>query len=118
MGARIYSQFKLSNMKDGKIKFIHTVFFWWKKGITQEEEKEFLQAVKKLGTINSIHAFYGGKPAGTSREVIDGSYDYAINVHFKNKKDHDIYQEHPIHDDFREKAPLWSVVKVYDNIVA
>lgn len=106
-------------MKNQNITFIHTVFFWFVENATKEQIEAFVKDVNTLGTIPEVAAFYSGPPAGTPRDVVDNSYGYAINVHFKSKEDHDIYQDHPIHHAFiKNQASFWIKVQVYDNLVA
>jgi len=96
--------------------FVHNVYFWLKDGITTEEEKAFLEGLASLKEIDSIGQFYYGPPAGTPREVVDNSYDYALSIHFKDKAAQDAYQVAPIHIAFVENlANLWTKVQVYDN---
>lgn len=97
--------------------FVHHVYFWLKEPSNAEAVKKFETALKKLVTIDSIHSFHLGRPAGTRREVIDSSYHYSLLVIFKDKKSQDIYQEHPIHDDFRKvNGELSAKVVVYDSV--
>lgn len=98
--------------------FIHTVYFWLHANTDNETRSSFEEGLVKLGTAPSIQAFYWGKSAGSSREVVDGSFDYSITVLFASKEDHDEYQKHLVHDEFREEySTLWSKVKVYDALV-
>ena len=98
---------------------IHTVFFWTKEGTSNEQLQAFEKGLKKLGTCPQIMNFYWGPPAPTeARDVVDQSYDYAINVHFASVKDQDEYQNEPIHLEFIENHnTIWEKVIVYDNIV-
>lgn len=96
--------------------FVHNVYFWLKEGITAEEEKAFLTGLTSLKEIESIGQFYYGPPAGTPRDVVDNSYDYALSIHFKDKAAQDAYQIDPVHLAFVEKlADSWRKVQVYDN---
>ncbi len=96
--------------------FVHNVYFWLKEGITAEEEKAFLTGLLSLKGIESIGEFYYGPPAGTPRDVVDNSYDYALSIHFKDKAAQDAYQVDPVHLAFVEKlADSWRKVQVYDN---
>lgn len=97
--------------------FIHHVYFWLKEPENTESVKKFEAALKELVSIDSIHMYHLGKPAGTRREVIDSSYHYSLLVVFKDKKSHDIYQEHPKHDAFRAvNNQLSAKVLVYDSV--
>ena len=96
--------------------FVHNVYFWLKEGITAEEEKAFLTGLVSLKGIESIGQFYYGPPAGTPRDVVDNSYDYALSIHFNDKAAQDAYQVDPTHLAFVEKlADSWRKVQVYDN---
>ena len=98
--------------------FIHTVFFWLNDHVTEDEKKQFESGLEKLGTVSSIYKFWYGKPAGTPREVVDNSYDYAWIVHFSSAEAQDKYQEDPVHLEFVEKySHLWQEVKVYDTLL-
>jgi len=70
-----------------------------------------------MGTIESISLLHIGTPADTDRDVIDNTYHYSFLIGFKDRKGHDIYQEHPIHDKFRnEYNEMWTKVLVYDSV--
>jgi len=96
---------------------IHTVFFWAKEGTTPDQLKDFEQGLIKLGTCPQIKDFFWGPPASTEkRDVVDNSYDYAINVHFASLEDQAAYQNEPIHKAFIEDhKDIWGKVIVYDN---
>jgi hypothetical protein len=98
--------------------FVHTVFFWMKPGTGSEEKASFEEGLEKLGTVPVILSYEYGIPAGTSREVVDNSYDYAWIVRFRTREDQDSYQEDLIHLEFVEKyGHLWEKVIVYDTIL-
>lgn len=94
--------------------FIHSVYFWLNPELTQEQQDQFWAGVKSLEAIPSIKFFFVGTPADTDRPVIDRSYSCALITGFDDKAGHDIYQDHPIHDQFRELAELWNKVLIYD----
>ena len=98
---------------------MHTVFFWLKEPDNEEARAEFQEALEtfiaKSPGINNKHI---GTPADTDRPVIDSSYSFSLILSFDSKKEHDIYQEHPVHKEFIAKAsPLWERVQVYDSVV-
>jgi len=99
--------------------FIHTVYFWMKPDVTAEQKADFVaNGLKKLAKAPTIHKVYFGPPAGTDREVVDNSYDFAWICHFKNTADQDTYQVEPIHLKFVEDYQhLWERVQVYDNVL-
>jgi hypothetical protein len=97
--------------------FLHHVFFWLKDPASPEARKTFETALKELGTIESIKFLHIGKPADTDRDVIDNTYHYSFLVGFIDEAGHDVYQEHPVHDKFRnEFSQLWTKVLVYDTV--
>jgi len=81
----------------------HTVYFWLKEG-TSDGDKD---------------TFHWGTPASTEdRDVVDHSYDYAINSFFASIDDQNAYQIEPIHLEFIENHQhIWESVKVYDNVM-
>jgi hypothetical protein len=95
--------------------FIHNVFFWLKEETSEDEKVSFLKALKKLAEIKTVRSLYAGKPAGTPRNVVDNSYDFALIVHLDDKEGHDAYQVDPIHDAFAaSQSHLWAKVQVFD----
>ncbi len=100
------------------LNFVHTVFFWLNDTVTIQEKADFEKGLLDLGKVASIGRFEYGKPAGTPREVVDNSYDYAWIVYFEDKAGHDSYQEDPIHLEFIEKYNhLWENVRVFDTLL-
>lgn len=98
--------------------FIHTVFFWFNEGVTEEEKTTFMEGLKSLSEVPTVREFHIGPPAGTPREVVDNSYDYALILHFDDKEGQDAYQVHPIHQAFVETSEgVWERVQVYDTLV-
>lgn len=103
----------MSNLKQG---FVHTVYFWLKAPVEDNRQK-LHEGLKALAAIDLISEAYIGQPAGTSREVIDVSYDWSITFIFKDKPTQDAYQTHPDHLLFIDNCGhLWSKVQVYDAI--
>ncbi len=118
MGIAACQENKTIMTNTAKTTFIHTVFFWFNEGVTEEEAKQFEQGLMKLSTCPSIQAFHYGKAAGTPRAVVDNSYNYAWILHFETAKAQDEYQVDPIHQEFVELYKhLWARVQVYDTIV-
>lgn len=104
-------------MNNLKNLFIHHVYFWLKDPVTAEARSRFEKGLSNLVTVDTIVDYNIGVPAGTNREVIDGSYTYSLLVTFKNRKDQDIYQTHPTHLKFIEDcSALWERVVVYDSV--
>ena len=107
---------KSKTMKESKVNFYHVVYFWLKEP-NEANKKTFLSYVKEYtSAIDVIQDAFIGTPAATDRPVIDNTYTYSIVLAFNSKKDQDIYQEHPVHLRFVEKAQnMWSKVQVYDS---
>jgi len=99
-------------------KFVHSVFFYLKEDLTEEQRADFVEGVKSLGDIDEVESFELGKPAGTPRDVVDSSYDYNLILRFANPANQDAYQVHSIHTAFVEgQADKWTRVQVYDTIL-
>ena len=97
--------------------FIHTVFFWIHEDTTETERQAFHQGVAELTKCKTILNSFIGPPAGTPRDVVDNSYEYALLLFFRSKEDHDIYQDDPDHHAFIKKYKhLWTRVQVYDSL--
>ena len=95
---------------------IHTVIFWLKKDLTDDQRNIFTNEVRTLGEISSVESFHLGTPASTpKRPVIEDSYDFAITVVMKDMDAHDHYQADPIHLEFIDKCKImWKRVVIYD----
>jgi hypothetical protein len=105
------------NEKEMKNVFVHHVYFWLKNAESAEDLGKLVSGLKKLSAVTTIKQFHIGKPASTSREVIDGSYAVSWLVLFDNKADQDSYQVDPIHLKFVEEcSSLWKKVVVYDSV--
>src|SRR5262245_12443518 len=97
--------------------FVHSVYFWLKPDLNEEQRSRFWQLVRSLSTIESVRHCYIGEPANTERPIIDRRYACALVVVFDDLAGHDAYQVHPVHDKFRiECANLWSKVLIYDAV--
>lgn len=98
--------------------FIHTVYFYAAKGLTEKRKTEFIDGLADLAKTPSIQKVYYGPPAGTDRPVVDNNYMIAWICHFKSAADHDLYQEDPIHLKFIEDyKDVWEKVVIYDNFL-
>ena len=97
--------------------FVHAVYFWLKQDLTHEEQVTFLRGLESLVGIDTVQQGFIGQPAPTRREIIDSTYSYALVLVFKDKAAHDAYQEHEVHDRFRDECgTFWSAVKIYDSV--
>ena len=110
---------KTSEVEVEKATMIHNVYFWYKEDLSKENIEIFHKAVKKLGSVPSIHSYHYGPAAPTAeRGVVDNSYDMALNVFFKDVEAQNEYQVDPIHLGFVEECKdFWKKVVVYDNML-
>ncbi|MBI1320800.1 MAG: Dabb family protein [Candidatus Hydrogenedens sp.] len=95
---------------------VHSVFFWLKPELTDEQRADFRKGVESLGGIGDAAAVYVGTPAATAdRPVIDTSYDVGLTVILEDVAAHDRYQEHALHLAFLENfRTYWQRVQIYD----
>ena len=95
---------------------VHTVIFWLKNNLSDEERNTFFKEVATLGTIPSVEDFHLGTPAQTpKRPVIDDSYDCAVTVVLKDLSAQEQYQIDPIHQAFIDAcSSFWERVVIYD----
>ena len=97
--------------------FIHHVYFWLKNNGNVDDRNRLVDGLKKLSKASTIKQFHIGKPAATSREVIESSYDVSWMLIFDNDADQASYQSDPIHLKFIEECShLWLKVVVYDAV--
>jgi hypothetical protein len=98
--------------------FVHTVFFWMQDSLSEENRQVFLEGLERLKTIETVQHGMVGTPAGTPRDVVDNSYDYALILHFADVAGQDAYQVDPIHQDFVAASQgFWERVQVYDTVL-
>jgi len=98
-------------------KFIHSVYFWLKDDLTPEQIQTFEQGLENLTTIENVKQGFIGVPAQTDRPIIDRTYDNSLILVFENKEQHDIYQDHPVHEEFRQTCGnFWLKVSIYDTV--
>ena len=94
---------------------VHTVYFWLKKDLTNDQRQAFRKGVETLSDIRAVEAVYVGAPASTRRPVIDRTYDIGLTVLCKDIAAHDAYQVDPIHTAFVETySSFWERVVIYD----
>ena len=106
-------------MTASKNLFVHHVYFWLNNPESTDDLKKLLEGLNKLSKVKTIKMFHIGKPAGTNRDVIDGSYSVSWLLLFENRANQDSYQTDPIHLQFIDDCKhLWKKVVVYDSIDA
>ncbi len=99
--------------------FYHHVFFWLKNADAAEDRNKLIEGLTKLSAVKTIKKFHIGKPANTSRDVIDSSYTLSWLLEFANEADQASYQADPVHLKFIEDCShLWKKVQVYDTVDA
>ncbi|NND07362.1 MAG: Dabb family protein [Saprospiraceae bacterium] len=99
--------------------FVHSVYFWLKEEVSEDQRTAFSQGLQALNNCPTVRHSFIGPSAGTPREVVDNSYDFALLVFFDNKVDHDAYQEDEIHHEFIDKyKDMWARVQIYDHLPA
>ena len=96
---------------------VHSVYFWLKSDLSDAQRAEFATALKALGDIPNLAAFYVGTPADVAdRPVVDKTFDYSITGVFENLEAHNAYQVHPLHLAFvAQGKPKWVRLQVYDS---
>ena len=97
--------------------FVHHVLFYPKAGASAADQAHLLEGLRTLAGIPGLQLAHIGTPAGTTRDVIERTYAYSWLCLFASAADEQRYQQHPIHDAFRERyAPYWDYVVIYDAI--
>jgi hypothetical protein len=97
--------------------FVHHVFFYLKNKGNAADKAKLLEGLNMLAKVPAIKMVHIGTPAGTTREVIEKTYDFSWLCFFDSPADEEVYQKHPIHDDFRNNyASLWEKVVIYDSV--
>lgn len=96
--------------------FSHVVIFWAKPDVEGAAEALLAGAEQYLKPIPGSSHFHVGRMAPSHREVVDQTYQVALNVGFPDKATQDAYQVHPLHLEFIEKVfkPNCERVVVYD----
>ena len=97
--------------------FIHHVYFWLAPDAPASAKDQLLQDCKTLlSQIPGIVHLWAGPPAMTPREVVDNSYAVrARRPSCEGKSDHDVYQPHPLHQQFiARNKQHWTRVQIYD----
>ncbi|MEZ0538512.1 Dabb family protein [Fibrella arboris] len=104
-------------MSAPKETFVHHVLFYLKNPGNAADKAKLLEGLNMLAKVPTIKMVHIGEPAATNRAVIERSYTYSWLCLFDSAADEEVYQKHPIHDDFRNNyAHLWEKVVIYDAI--
>lgn len=96
--------------------FSHVVIFWTDPAKPTAADDLVAGAEKYLRPIEGVKSFHIGRMAPSHRDVVDQSYQVALNLMFDSKQDEEAYQIHPLHLEFVEKAfkPNCIRVVIYD----
>lgn len=96
--------------------FSHVVIFWTKTDLPGSTEALLAGAEQYLKPCPGVLHYHCGRMAESPRDVVDQTYQVALNLVFENKAAQDAYQEHPLHVEFVEKVfkPNCERVLVYD----
>lgn len=99
-------------------KLVHKVFFWLKNPESVEDRDKLIAGLKTLARIETVRGIHIGIPASTEkRDVVDNSYQVSEMLLFDDVEGQNIYQAHPIHQQFvKDCSHLWRNVVVYDSI--
>ena len=95
--------------------FSHVVIFWTKPEIPNAADALVAGMEKYLRPIPGVNSFHVGRMVKSHRDVVDQSYQVALNLQFDHQQAQDDYQVHPEHLKFVERCKaLWKKVTVYD----
>ena len=96
--------------------FIHHVCFFLKPGTPDAAKEQLIADCRKyLAAVPGVKHLWAGANAMTPREVVDQTYQIGLLVAMEDHAAHDVYQTHPLHDEFisRNKAH-WDHVRIHD----
>lgn len=97
--------------------FVHHVLFYTPATASEADKGKLLEGLESLRGISSIKMVHIGTPAVTNRDVIERTYTYSLLCLFESAEQEEDYQQHPIHDEFRDNyARYWEKVVIYDSI--
>ncbi|MGI8964475.1 MAG: Dabb family protein [Limisphaerales bacterium] len=82
--------------------FSHVVIFWTDPENPNAADELLAGMEKFLKPIPGVLQFHAGKMVGSSRPVVDQTYQVALNLVFPDKQAQDDYQTHPMHVEFVE----------------
>ena len=98
--------------------FTHVVYFWLENPDNAEDRQAFLVSLEKLlETSKYAKTKFIGKSAGSSRNVVDGSFTFSLILTFPSREAEENYQKEEAHLKFIEESEhLWKKVIVYDSL--
>ncbi|HTB84051.1 MAG TPA: Dabb family protein [Candidatus Sulfotelmatobacter sp.] len=97
-------------------RFSHVVIFWTDPAKPEAADAVIAGGNKFLKNIPGLTHFHIGKMVGSTRPVVDQTYQVALNTVFTSKQAQDDYQVHPQHLEFVAQCvkPFVKKVVVYD----
>ncbi|MHC8950050.1 Dabb family protein [Sphingobacterium hungaricum] len=106
------------DLKSGVI--LHSVYFWLKTDLTEDERADFLNFFKALNSIPNVRFLTYGAPAPTNpRPVVENSFDYNLIVTFDKMENLNVYETHPTHlKAIEDYSKYWTKVMVHDTLIA
>ncbi len=96
---------------------VHTVFFKFTSESTEADIQACADDARNLlGKVETVKAIYVGTPADTEvRPVSVRDFGLSLTVLFENIPDQNVYQDHPLHDEFiANNKANWASVAVHD----
>jgi hypothetical protein len=102
-------------MTDARL--MHAVVFWLKAEAPDDTAAEIAKFYKEeISQVNGVEHVFVGRPAGTDRDVVDGSYQVMSALVFANEGVATAWQSDPVHDTFRDRfGPHFERVTIYDT---
>ena len=95
--------------------FSHVVIFWTEPSKPDAPDELIGAAEKYLASIPGIVNFHVGKMLTSHRDVVDQTYQVALNIQFQSKRAQDEYQDHPQHLEFvKQCKPLFANLVIDD----
>jgi hypothetical protein len=93
----------------------HVVVFWTDKPHGQPRDA-LLKGAQKLAEIPGVLNYRVGKPVANARAAVDDSFAVAISMDFETQASADVYQHHPLHQEFIETCvkPYSKRFVIYD----
>jgi hypothetical protein len=95
---------------------VHSVFFWLKPELTDQQRTDFRRAVEGLGAIESVRHSWVGTPSATERRpAVDHTFSLAFTTVYDDVAGQTVYQVHPLHLEFlKHYKPYWTRIQIYD----
>ncbi len=100
-------------------RYVHAVFFQLKPDTPAGDVDALVAASHDLcKSVPSVRRYeVGRRDVNAVRDVNAKDYDIGLVVYFDDRKGHDEYSDHPVHQAYVEKYKnIWAGVKVYDFI--